>query len=987
MAAIEARINDAVARRREAVTADVSSAVADRTVTGPWAAKLAELVTSEEFGAAEEYLHRAMAGEPAPLEADSETERLIDLRSLPEAWPAGIDDQVVAAAVAGGTAGPVDFGSVPEISRTPVAEALSTWLALSRGPRPQPEDLDRLLYPVLRLLGLIAATTGRTAELRNASTKGRWFVDVHGDKSGYAFVPEYGSRAQGRRRFMLCWDTDLPMSQMWDLASTNAPADQPVYVLWMGMLSTQARIQLANEARRRGGGEVVVIDDAVLVRCAEVGKQAWDVTMRAVLPYASPNPYDPDFLVNTPEEMFYGRRSERQRVAQLSGTSFISGGRRFGKSALLRSVQQSLAGTDVVALLIVIQHVAAVAPNDPAELWPVVDSRLIEAKVLPAGTAGTGDAVAAGIRAWLTKNPERRLLLLLDECDFFLRADSKSRFRNVVLLRDLMSDAGGRFKVVFSGLQHVARYRKLPNQPLSHLPQPLVIGPLDPSSAANLVRRPLRAIGWNISEPQTDRIVMVCACNPSVLQLACSQLVERLRHRPVDAPAPWPMPDDVLNELLRSPELETGVRDRLFLTLELDHRYKLLAYLLAWRAGIDGLGASTAAADLRRQAVEYWPEGFAGQNLDDVRSLCDELVGLGVFAGDAESGYRMLSPATVRLFGAPEDISDELLSASETYEPDVSAGASGHRLALGEGRFSPLTARQLADVVGQGRTQLRIVVGSRALRAESISQALAAAARNYPGVHKIDVSSLKAWRDAMVAPPDGHVVVIADMMVGVSRESWEESIDTARRRGGTRSGRGTRAAVLVAGPSERWLLDRLSGTGDLADITVPLRRIDLLSLKAWDRIEELDLTHPVRQQRLIDTTGGWPLLVERVIARMRQRPFDEAVAEVSNYLTTPDGAAELVAAVGLDPADPAQPAPAALAATFTRLAETGWRELANDLTDLLGLDERLEGVTDVAEAIAALNLIGALDIDDDGLVGAEPVLGRCVLLTGSVLSG
>src|SRR5690606_33887196 len=108
-----------------------------------------------------------------------------------------------------------------------------------------------------------------------------------------------------------------------------------------------------------------------------------------------------------------------------------------------------------------------------------------------------------------------------------------------------------------------------------------------------------------------------------------------------------------------------GVRERLNLTLQLDHRYKLLANLMAAAAIRDGLGTAVSASDLRRQAVEYWPEGFASQGLDDVRSLCEELVGLGVFAGDAEDGYRMLSPATVRLFGDIDDIDEELLRASE----------------------------------------------------------------------------------------------------------------------------------------------------------------------------------------------------------------------------------------------------------------------------------------------------------------------------------
>lgn len=973
----ERDLAQAVEERRAMVVADIDAAVADGEVPESWHAKLRDLLAGDELGAAEEYLHRARAGEAPPSDEERDTDVPIDLAGIPEAWPKGPDAAVITAAAEGAVAGPLDFTVVPDIARPAVAEALSAWLALSQGPRP--DDLNAALAPVLRLLGLIPTRMDRGAELRRATTRDRWFVDVHGDKSGYAYVPDYGSRSARRRRFMLCWDTDLPPSQLWDLASANAPADQPVYVLWMGMLSTKARVELAREARRRRSGTVVVIDDAVLLRCAAVGRQSWDVTMRAVLPYVAPNPYDPDSLVNTPEEMFYGRRLERQLVARMTGTSFISGGRRLGKSALLRSVQRELAGSDVLALLVVIQHVAATPPNDPAELWPVVASRLSEAKVLPEGTEGTGEAVSAEVRAWLAANPERRLLLMLDECDFFLRADARNRFRNVVLLRDLMSDAdtGGRFKVVFSGLHDVARYRRLPNQPLSHLPQPLVIGPLDATSASSLVRRPLHALGFRITDPQVDRIVTYCACNASVIQLTCGRLVERLRSLPVTGPAPWPVPDDVLVELLRSAEVEKGVRERLNLTLELDHRYKLLANLMAAAAVSDGLGAAVTAADLRRQAVDYWPEGFASQGLDDVRSLCDELVGLGVFAGDAELGYRMLSPATVRLFGDPDDIGDELLRASEEYEPDLIAGAAGHRIQIGEARFSPLTAGQIGDVAGDGTTQLRVVAGSRALRSDAVADALRAAAKSMPAVTVVEAANKRQWRDGMVAPASGHSIVVADMTVGVSRDSWEDSLDAARRRGATRTARGTRAGVLVAGPSDRWLLDRLVGDGDLSGVAVGLRRVDLASLKAWDRIAELDLAHPARQQRLLELTGGWPLLVERVIARMRKVPFDSAADELADRLGTVDGARELVAAAGLDPADEGQPADAGLVTVFRWLVASGWRDPLTDLAELAALDDDLADVDDPARAVAVLDLLAVLDVDDDGRARPEPVLARC----------
>src|SRR5262249_52299444 len=138
----------------------------------------------------------------------------------------------------------------------------------------------------------------------------------------------------------------------------------------------------------------------------------------------------------------------------------------------------------------------------------------------------------------------------------------------------------------------------------------------------------------------------------------------------------------------------------------------------------------------------------------------------------------------------------------------------------------------------------------------------------------MEVNSLKNWRDNMRAPTAGHLVVVSDMTVRGSEASWDQSVDSARRRGATRTRRGTRAAILVAGPDQRWLLrrlvdrpDDLPGGGDLADLTVGLQRVDAVALQAWDHIEELDIGSSARQRRLLEVTGGWPYLVERVLSQ------------------------------------------------------------------------------------------------------------------------
>lgn len=984
------RLEESIILRREQVRADIESAIGDEEVSVEWGARLRELMDREELGAAEEYLYRARVGEDPPDESRADEDALLVSQALAYLEKSSVDDALVEAVRAGTSIHELDLSTVPEIARQEVAAALAAWVELHLPDRQS--RWNTLLQPVLRLLGIVPTLLEAPTALRSQAVSGHFmYIDVTGEHSGNAFVPSFGSRTHGRRRILLAFQS-MPAGQLWDTAIRGATSDQPVYVLYVGTLTAEGRLALAREARSRETGQVIVIDDAVVLACVIAGRQAYDVTMRAALPYAAANPYNPDLPGEIPEEMFYGRRSERESIANLTGASFVSGGRRFGKTALLHSVRKryELPQSNVLALFVMIQHVAAGPQQDASDLWPLLARRLTERKLLGPGVVPDAEGVSSGLRHWLEEDTTRHLLLLLDECDLFLRADADGGFRNVAELRDLMIDFGGRFKVVFSGLQHVARYLKLPNQPLSQLPPPIVIGPLDPSSACDLVRRPLEALGFAPTPAQIDRLVTYCACNPSVIQLAGMQLVELLRGQTVHGPAPWPIDDNLLDRLLDSAELASGVRNRLFLTLNLDHRYKLLAYLVAFRALNDGLGTVASPTELRTLAFEYWPDGFSSQHPDDVRALCDELVGLGIFAGDADSGYRMLSPAAVRLFGTGDEIENELMTAFETYVPDMTLGAAGSRPQIEGTRYSPLSASQLADVIGQGRSQLRVIIGSRALCSEDVRAALRVAANAMPNVMVPDVSSLKSWREMMSAPTSGHRVVIP---VGgdFSRGSFEESVKAARNRPAARSASGTCAAVLVVGPHNREILRRLVAPvgslrhGDLADVSVSLGRVNLDSLRAWARIEELDVVLPNQLTRLLEVTGGWPSLIESLLTATRVKSFDLALQELADHLSTTEGSRGLLADVGLDVDDPSQPADAGLVEVVRTLVLHDLEGAPETLVEILSEGE-LVNEKDPAEALAILRAMGVVVVDDNGEFAVEPLIRQCQMKVDQELS-
>lgn len=78
------------------------------------------------------------------------------------------------------------------------------------------------------------------------------------------------------------------------------------------------------------------------------------------------------------------------------------------------------------------------------------------------------DSLLTEIGIWVQQKDTRKLLLLLDEADQFLLAESKENFSVTSKINGLMTTTNLQFKVVFAGLHNVYRTFSMPNHPLVH---------------------------------------------------------------------------------------------------------------------------------------------------------------------------------------------------------------------------------------------------------------------------------------------------------------------------------------------------------------------------------------------------------------------------------------------------------------------------------------------------------------------------------------
>lgn len=591
------------------------------------------------------------------------------------------------------------------------AGLLENWLTL-KSPKLNQESAARAALHVLRELGFEVRDIQPIKRRMTGSRRLVMHVEAKplADRSRCP-VAHYGSVADGRYHLWLLWGEPSIEEWITDVGDSSQGVAQVVF--WFGPLSETQRQSLSQECHS-GLRTVLVVDDLLLVHLCS----RQDSRLRALFECTLPFTYLKPYVVNgepLPPEMFYGRSRERDEVQKPTGTCFIYGGRQLGKTALLHDVRYRTHDLSAgrCALYVDLRVHGIGYTHGPDRIWHKLAELLAEQKVVPAGLPSNirGETLLRHVEEWLADSPERRILLLLDEADKFLEADSQDEFMRCAEIKGAMERTSRRFKVVFSGLHNVLRSTRQANHPLAHFGTPICIGPLFQDSewreARALVERPLGSLGYRFeSADLVMRMLSQVNFYPSLIQLYCDHLqtfMSDLRSSQKGMGPPFAITERNIDATYRNPRLKEKIRDRFRWTLQLDERYQVIAYAIAYLAlGEDQRRVATgfSSADIRQVAVEHWPDGFTGQGGEDAFVvLLDELVGLGVLHTAGGGKYNLRSPNLMFLLGeTEEDILSQLTRKREL--PPVYT-ADTFRVGLGADpskRLSPLTSRQTAEI-------------------------------------------------------------------------------------------------------------------------------------------------------------------------------------------------------------------------------------------------------------------------------------------------
>ncbi|WP_415940072.1 hypothetical protein [Streptomyces sp. 039-1] len=921
------------------------------------AEKIRALISQGDLATAEEFLLAVREGnEPPTVEPVTDFDAFFP--AVCEALESGITSELIREAGNGGSYRALDFSALASAQRSQTADALTALQQLHTQWNTYRSRRHHLKL-ALRLAG-IEYIDETDAGLTGPATR-RWFDITDVKLVGPCRLPQFGSGSGGRLRVMTTRSVaDARTLLGWIEQDVS---QLPVLVVVAGSLTVAQRQALASECVSRRDKPVLVLDASALAFLAARGTGLFATTERVLAPFSAVTPYFPEASDTLPAEMFYGRSDELSAVLDAQGSSILYGGRRLGKSALLKAAEARYRRTrHHESLYIPLPSGMGLTPGD---IWDLLARSLHQSGIAErrAHRASTMHQVEEDIDRWLQQDKARKLLILFDECDEFFDGDAREGFVHTTALRNLMSSSGRRFKPVFAGLHQVQRFASLPNQPLAgaHFGEPLVIGPLSPGAAYRLLHDPMQVLGIRFeSDTLIHRALAYANYHPKIIQhMGLALVLETQSRRTPSAGPPWTIDEETLERVIGSTSLGKSIRDTVRLTLHLDPRYKLIALVLALHAYRHGVDHPIAGRELRTECAEWWPKALSVTPPDEYRALLEEMAGLGVLTAD-ESGWRLRSSNVLRLLGSPASIEEEL--SSQEGEAVTALSAAHSRRPLPGGLISPLTEAQIADLTRR-RNGLRIVIGTRAAGLEDVVAALVGQQERVTSIAPLIIPNApKDYRRELQAGRPGrqHRIIVSDTR-GFGPSALRQSLDQALA---LQPPEGvSRCVVALLDPSQLDLLCELTTTDEENIVLLQLTTAD--GLRSWTSNEDpmTPYYEPTQRAALLETTGGWPIVLNHLLTlAVKGYPPRRALSQLTEEIRADEGV-RLLEATGLTETVALHPLMQQLVAEFDAPLPL------DDLHELLQPD--YPNIHFLLTALRRMNVL--VNADSQGLV-VEPIL-------------
>ena len=657
------------------------------------------------------------------------------------------------------------------------------------------------------------------------------------------------------------------------------------------------------------------------------------------------NPYSTETNPKRWQDAFFGREKEILRLMSTTDCSVIYGGRRLGKTSIMRELEfrWNTTSSQHIAIYINLQY------TTPFGMWyriaegmhPYIPEMVNYRTEAP--TAEKVEQDAQEIRQLLINFMNREgvnLLLLLDECDTLVYTDTllvvndKNRVSRLHELIALRNTCSRNFKFILAGLQGVTRFVqhmdaftlvRNTNDPVYQcLADAVRVRPLietDSVSAYDLVDIPFRAMGYRLEHESILHILRVCCFRPNLIQNYCRCLLDALHSRHDLAFMEDSLYMHVPHQLVQSVENSSNYKDnhrRQGITIPLNAGstavYEPIAYavaLLSLRNSTKGRFTGFSALEVLELINSYNPAFTNNRPIahDYIRTILSELAFMGVLREiGTDQRYVLFSSYILRLLGDSSTIEETLRASIDSHvhnrdnAPDRTELFSLRRII--DDFILPLNNGQLVTL-NNALTEhgFAVITGSPMLSLESVTDMLQYIrfSQNPGRLHEMaaadltDVDRMNGLLRDLAEDTDLNILL---------RGAWpENAISTIRE---IRSAHPNVRFILLVPP--RTCMAQLDALAALPPETIlhPTRlslssRMILFEAIASDRFQESDEMDNIR--RISEATGDWPDLFNRLMNLIRSQPqdsFDDIMQAFSDSLS----ASEMRTAMGLDEINP-----------------------------------------------------------------------------------
>lgn len=852
---------------------------------------------------------------------------------------------------------PMDMAEVSEAQARTAGELLKTWFGrfLSGRTSRNKDELGRAVAGILELIGF----PNPKARIDSAKMHGdavEMLIETDRiEDADLCPLPVFGSSARGRYRVVCLFGASLPQTILNRAEASGSTV--PAIVLVASSLSLPQRNDLARLCAGRTSPPVV-LDSVLLSFLATEPGARLPAFIECAAAYSVNNPYVTSSS-NVAVEMFFGRRREMDALLDPLDSNLVYGGRQLGKTALLRELERRHHKPDqgIIVKWVDLKPRGVGDSHPVGTIWKVLAQTLADYGVADHRISNAG-TLARAVIDWLDEDVSRRILLLLDEADLFLTQDGEdANHQNLSQLKDLMDRTERRFKVVFAGLHNVQRGARDVNTPIAHLGQPQCVGPLldngEVREALSLVVRPFEALGYRFAPDAASRILSHTNYYPSLIQIFCRHLLDHLtetvRSKATSGP-PYIITVEDVDEAFRSKSIRDGIVEKFNVTLELDNRYKVIALRIAFEAlarrergeaGDEGCDIGW----IYSEATQLWPAGLGSESLDSMRTLLDEMVGLGILRKvDApRARYAMRSPNIIGMLGSAEDIEDSLWDACYADKVVQAYNAEHFRRFAADNYWlrSPITGQQESEIFS-GESGVCLVFGHALSCLEDVPSFLREAREHNPEPDKVHLSMLDLhaepgrFRDDVaqcVAEAHERGLGGVQILVAPLETPWSEAwlsecsrvlADSAKRKK-------LRTRVVFLGDAHAaW---RCLAAPDGFDLrsepqSIIIKRWNDSAIVRWMKDASFGpINNSSERARFLAATGGWPLALKELGHAISKNDADW-LPRLEEFEKRDDW---LPASIDL---------PEAARPVLSEMAELGGAISLDDLCELLDADER-----------------------------------------------